>query len=113
MIRCLIGIVTAVAVAACGATPSGSGQRSPEAKPSVVETASPAASATPAAADLPYRLDCGPMEQIECEATASRIATTVNKWKPDRVIITITIRRLDGDYDLAFDDGTGVGADIN
>lgn len=60
-----------------------------------------------------YDLDCGPMPAAECREWAAEIAANAERAHSGKRVVSITIEGPDGDYSLLFDDGTGIGADIN
>lgn len=78
---------------------------SPSATPA---TPSATAVAAPSSSALPYALSCGPMEQSACEAWAARAVASATELHPGKKVVTVRITGPDGDYDLLFDDGTGI-----
>lgn len=115
--RRLLLVASVAAVAGCGGgtsrgdvSPSAAAQPSSPASPALV-----AASLSPAAAapERPYELTCGPMDVTACETWADEIVAAVEKEHPGKTVVSLVITGSDGDYDLFFDDGSGIGADIN
>jgi hypothetical protein len=108
--RILIAAVALLVLVACGSgetPPSGTDQ--PSATP-IVESQAPIPSE---AAPRNYALECGPMQAQACDVLAEGLAVGAEKNHPGRTVVSIQITGADGDYELLFDDGTAIGADIN
>jgi hypothetical protein len=70
-----------------------------------------AAPSTPAS-QAPYRVGCGPMPQVECEAKAERIFAAMAAQNPPRRVVWIAMTSVD-DYQMFFDDGSAVAVISN
>ena len=65
------------------------------------------------AGELPYALDCGPMQRTDCERHARQIAERAGRNHPGRTVVSVHITGPDGDYDVLLDDGTAIIATFN
>jgi hypothetical protein len=59
-----------------------------------------------------YALDCGPMGMVECVRFAQQAAADAERQRPGHRVTWVSIITAD-DYQLGFEDGTMIGADIN
>ena len=104
--RLLLVLAACILVAGCAASasltprPSSSG-------PSATDSPSPSPS------ERLYKLTCGPMEERACEEWAAGVIGNAAKQYPGKEVVSLTITGADGDYDLVFEDGSAIGADIN
>jgi hypothetical protein len=85
--------------------------------PTAVSDVSPAPSVLAAApstlpAQPPYRVSCGPIPQVECEAEAERIFAAMAAQDPPRRVVWISMTSID-DYNMFFDDGTSIAVISN
>jgi hypothetical protein len=98
-------VLLSLLVVGCAGPRPSAPPAAPTASPQAVTTASPPARS--------YALRCGPMPVAECEERANGIVARAEQAHPGRTVVSIEFSAADGDYELLFDDGTGIGADVN
>lgn len=59
--------------------------------------------------NLPYSLNCGPLEPAECERQAAEIVSVITRETPERSISSIVFLNPEGHAQVILDDGTEVG----
>lgn len=83
-------------------------------EPTASTTATPAATESPVVGSTAaYRLDCGPLEQEPCEASAARMVEKMRERHPTKTVVSIEYLTPCGSFQLQFDDGSGAGGDID
>ena len=83
-------------------------------EPTASAAATPAANASAAVGSAAaFRLDCGPLERAPCEASAARMVERMRERHPTKTVVRIDYTTPCGSFDLQFDDGSGVGGDID
>ena len=69
--------------------------------------------AAPADTDPTYTLECVQWPQSTCEESAHRLAERYAKTYPNLRVVSITVAGPCGSFQMRFDDGSGVGGDID
>jgi hypothetical protein len=67
----------------------------------------------PAGPIASYALECGDVPAEACALLANDIVATAKQLHPGKRVVQVFVHSADGDYDVLFDDGTMIGADVN
>ena len=67
----------------------------------------------PAPTGAGYTLTCGPMAADRCLARATEAVEAEPLKDPTKRVVSVTFTGSDGDMQMEFDDGTGLGIYVN
>jgi hypothetical protein len=67
----------------------------------------------PAGPIASYGLECGDVPAQACALLARDIVANAKRLHPGKRVVQVFVHSADGDYDVLFDDGTGIGSDVN
>jgi hypothetical protein len=97
-----------------GTTESGPPSQAATALPtSTAPSATIDPTAAPVGSGTAYSLDCGALKPSPCEKAASELIETYARRYPNSSVVNITFMGQCGSFQMRFDDGSGVGGDID